>query len=135
MKISLKIWNSGWDTNMMWSYLEEEGKQALQAKLTTCDGLETGKCDGCNVKKNQPPLHDLGELHAHEISNLTQFLCLLLLGHSVRLFSTVSIPLRPLINVLESKRSSVVVLDSRLTWKISCLLHAWSIEVLSKELT
>lgn len=41
--------------SMMRSCLEEEGKRALQTKQTTCDGLETGKCDGCRVKKNQAP--------------------------------------------------------------------------------
>lgn len=40
---------------MMRSCLEEEGKRALQTKQTTCGGLETGKCDGCRVKKNQAP--------------------------------------------------------------------------------
>lgn len=51
---------------MMWSYLEEEGKQALQTKQTICEGLEIGKCDGCHVKKNQATLHELGELRAHD---------------------------------------------------------------------
>lgn len=47
---------------MMWSYLEEEGKQVLQTKQTICEGLETGKCDGYHVKKNQATLYELGDL-------------------------------------------------------------------------
>ena len=74
--------------------LEEEAKRALQTKQTTCDGLETGKCAGCRVKKNKQPLGSLGSCEPARRPPDT-VVAPPLLGLSAGLLSAASVRWRP----------------------------------------